>query len=321
VRSAGEGLRSGHGWLRRRLFEPDYPLIALEVRPHSLGVVRLLREGKRLLLGAAASLDLPAGALTLSMTHPNITDAAAFGKTLATVVERAGALSGGEIGLVLPDPVVRLALLPAPEVTGRGRRETEDLIRFRLKKALPFEAREARVAHRAPPPGSGGQVLVAAVFRPVLEGYEAALQDLGFRPGLVEAACLTLSGRAIGTGSPGDRLFLNWDHGYVSLVLSRGGWPILLRTLTGDFAAAPDPVIREVANTVLYYRERLEGPGLETAVVRSAALPPEEAVALLHEPLGLKPEILDPWVPFGGSDFGPAAQALAGAAACVARAA
>jgi len=146
VRGAGEGLRSGQGWLRRRLFEPDYPLIALEVRPHSLGVVRLFREGKRLLLGAAASLDLPEGALTLSMTQPNITDAAAFGKTLAGVVERAGALAGGEIGLVLPDPVVRLALLPAPEVTGRGRRETEDLIRFRLKKALPFEAREARVA-------------------------------------------------------------------------------------------------------------------------------------------------------------------------------
>ncbi|HKC12781.1 MAG TPA: hypothetical protein VKI41_12185 [Vicinamibacteria bacterium] len=122
MRGAGEGLRSGHAWLRRQFFEPDCPLIALEVRPHSLGVVRLFRDGKRLLLGAAASLDLPAGTLNLSMTQPNITDAAAFGKALATVVERAGALSGGEIGLVLPDPVVRLALLPAPEVTGRRRR-------------------------------------------------------------------------------------------------------------------------------------------------------------------------------------------------------
>jgi hypothetical protein len=89
VRRAREGLRSGHAWLHRRLFEPDYPLVALEVRPHSLGVVRLFREGKRLLLGAAASLDLPAGTLNLSMTQPNIRDAAAFGKALATVVERA----------------------------------------------------------------------------------------------------------------------------------------------------------------------------------------------------------------------------------------
>ncbi|HKC12782.1 MAG TPA: hypothetical protein VKI41_12190, partial [Vicinamibacteria bacterium] len=81
---------------------------------------------------------------------------------------------------------------------------------------------------------------MAAVFGPVLEGYEAALEALGFHPGLVETACLALSGRAIGAGSSGDRLLVNWDHGYVSLVLSRAGWPILLRTLTGDFAAAPD---------------------------------------------------------------------------------
>jgi hypothetical protein len=162
-------------------------------------------------------------------------------------------------------------------------------------------------------------VLVAAVFRPVLEAYEEALASLGLRPGLVEAASLALSGGAAGTS--GDTLFLNWDHGYVSLVLSRGGWPILLRTLTGDFAAAPDPVIREVANTVLYYRERLEGPGLQTAVVRSAALPPEEAATLLQEPLGMKAAIFEPWARLGGSDSGPEAQALAGAAACVARAA
>jgi type IV pilus assembly protein PilM len=255
------------------------------------------------------------------MTQPNIVDPAAFARSLATVVERAGALGGGDVGLVLPDPVVRLALLPASDVNGGSRRETEDLIRFRLRKALPFEAQEARVAYQDPPAASGGQVLVAAIFRPVLEAYEQALGALGLRPGLVEAASLALAGGPASSGASGDRFFLNWDHGYVSLVLSRAGWPILLRTLTGDFAASPEPVIREVANTILYYQERLAGPGLERAVVRSAALPPDEAVTLLQEPLGLKAEILDPWAPLGGSDTGPAAQALAGAAACLARAA
>jgi hypothetical protein len=76
--------------------------------------------------------------------------------------------------------------------------------------------------------------------------------------------------------------------------------------------------VRETSQTALYYRERLGGVGLAEAIVRSAAIPPAEAAQLLEGPLGLRPEILDPWGPLAGGD--PAAgQALAGAAAAVVR--
>jgi len=70
---------------------------------------------------------------------------------------------------------------------------------------------------------------------------------------------------------------------------------------------------------VLYYRERLGGAGLAGAVVRSSALPPEDAAALLAEPLGFAPEVLDPWALLGVKHGGIAAQAVAGAASCVLR--
>ena len=35
--------------------------------------------------------------------------------------------------------------------------------------------------------------------------------------------------------------------------------------------------------------------GLAGASVRSAFLPPEDAAALLREPLGVRPTVLDPW--------------------------
>ncbi|HEX9203676.1 MAG TPA: hypothetical protein VF964_06920, partial [Vicinamibacteria bacterium] len=275
---------------------------------------RLVGSGNRLGLGAAASLDLPEGALEVSLARANVVDGAAFRKALQGACERAGALSGGPVALVLPDPAVRVALLPASELKARRRAEVEQMIRFRLNKTVPFDVQQARVAWAGP---EGGQMLVAAVFRPVLEGYEAVLRDLGFDPGLVEPASLALVGTLERAETPGDRLLVNWDVGYVSLVLTRRGWPILIRTLVG--ALGPEAVLREAANTVLYYRERLGEQGLAGAALRSAFLPPEEAVTLLREPLGLEPEVVDPWALLGGGHRSAVAQAMAGALACLLR--
>lgn len=302
----------GGEWLRWQLVEPDWPAVAVEVRPRGVSVVRLVRDGGSLRLGAAASVDLPEGILEVSLARPNIVDGAGFRRALEGALERAGALSGGPVALVLPDPAVRVALLPAADVKGRRVRETEEMIRFRLSKALPFDVRQARVAWTGP---VAGQVVVTAAFLPVLEGYEGALRDLGFEPGLVEPASLSLAS-LLGRRDAGDRLLVNWDVGYVSLVLIREGWPVLVRMIS-DLGA--EAVVREAANTVLYYRERLAGTHLTAAVVRSAFLPPEEAATLLREPLGFAPEVLDPWGSLGGSDPGPGTQAMAGALSCLLR--
>jgi hypothetical protein len=235
------------------------------------------------------------------------------------VLERAGVLDGGRIGLVLPDPLARVALYPASELKARRRAEVEELIRFRLRKAVPFDIREASVAWLDLGSLRGGEamVLVAAIFRPVLEGYERLCEAAGLEPGLVELCGLALLRAAASRQAAGDHLLANWDEDYVSLILTRDGAPLLMRTLAGDVAASPEHVVREVANTALYHRERLGGAGLDGALVRCAAWPPEDTTRLLQEALGFAPEILDPWAPLGGADGGPMGQAVAGAAACV----
>lgn len=307
-------LARGAEWIRRALLEPDYPTTAIEVRARSVGVVRLARERGRLALASASCLELPAGTVKLSMTEPNIADPTAFRAALGSALERAGVLGAGRVGLVLPDPVARVALLPAAEARGRGK-ELEELLRFRLRKAVPFEIREAHVASV---PAGAGSVLVGAIFRPVLEGYEEACHVLGLHPGLVELSGLALLAAAAREHPDGDRLLVNWDDGYVSLVLLRDGAPLLMRTLVGESAATPDQVAREVSSTVIYYRERLGGAGLAGAALRSAGRPAGEAAALLMDPLGLEPEVLDPWRALGvPAERLESAQALAGAAACV----
>jgi Tfp pilus assembly PilM family ATPase len=304
-------------WLRRHLLDPTHPLAAIEVRAKSVGVVRLVREGRRMRLAAAAALDLPDGAVKLSMTQPNIEDPAAFRDTLRAALERAGALHVGRVALVLPDPVARLALLPGSEVAAKRRKQSEELIRFRLRKALPFDVRDARLAFAGDGTRAADSILVAAVYGPVLEGYEAACRSVGLQPGLVELSGLALLNAACGSLPVADRLLVNWDDGYVTLLLARGEWPILVRTLVGEAASSEEEVAREVSNTLIYYRERLGGTALAQAMVRSALLPPEDALRLLEGPLEMKPELLEPWPALRSGDMGKVGQTLAGAAACM----
>jgi hypothetical protein len=260
-------------------------------------------------------MDLPPGCLDLSIVQPNLVDPAAFRQALRSALERTGVLAGARVALVLPDPVARVALLPAAEVAARGRAQAEELIRFRLRKSVPFDIREARLAFSADGSRTTDAVVVAAIHRPVLESYEEACRSAGLEPGLVQVAGLALVSAAFRDGAGADRLLVNWDDGYVTLLLARGEWPLLVRTLTGEPAAQPEQVAREVANTVLYYRDRLGGLGLAEAVLRSAALPPERAAAVLAEPLGREPVLVEPWQPLAIGMPAAMAQALAAAAA------
>jgi hypothetical protein len=304
----------GTSWLRRNLHDPERPLVAIEVRTRSVGVVRMAREGGRTVLGAAAFLELPEGCVKLSMTQPNILEPETFKTTLRAVLERAGVLEGGRVALVLPDPVARVALVPAAEVKG-NRSQMDELVRFRLRKAVPFEVREARVAMVAGGARSGDQMVVGAIYQPVLDGYEAACRSLGLYPGVVELSGLALLNAAFAPRPTADRLLVNWDEGYVSLILARGEWPILVRTLTSEAVSSPDDIAREAGNTVLYYRERLGGPGLAEVMLRSAALPAPEVVELLTRAIDLVPEVVDPWAWLGGATPAAGAHAIAGAAA------
>lgn len=283
----------------------------MEVRPRSVGAVRLAVDAKHLSLAAAVSTDLPRGSLELSLTKPNLIDAESFRAALRATLERAGALAGGPLSLVLPDPAVRVALYPAAGLRGR-RKEAEETLRFRLHKALPFDVRGARLAWRI----LGDQALVAVAPEEVLAGYEDAVEALGFQPGVVEVASLALAA-ALEPRSSANVLLVNWDDGYVSFLLLRQGEPVLVRTLPGE--SGGDTVVRQASATLQFCRDRMGVSGEVDLVVRSASVPGEEALALLGGLTGGEVRLLEPWAALGLGERGEAAQAVAGAAASVLR--
>jgi type IV pilus assembly protein PilM len=304
--------------LRGRFLEPPHPELAIEVRARSVGLVRLGRQGQRIGLAAAVEAALPEGTLAISLTEGNIRDAAPFVGAVRGLLERTGVPRGTAAALVLPDPVARVALAPAAELRPSRHADAEEMVRFRLRKSLPFDVREARVAQLALPaaPGREPVVMMAAILGAVLDGYEAALREAGVEPGLVELSGLSLL-RAAGASADGaDQLLLNWEEGYLSLLLTVGGQPALVRTLGPEASRRPEEALREVASTILYYRDKLGGNGFARALLRCSALPPAEAAALLTPALGVVPRVFE-WSALPGADQACLGQNLAGAAACV----
>ncbi len=110
---------------------------------------------------------------------------------------------------------------------------------------------------------------------------------------------------------------MNWDHGYVSFQVRRGGRPILLRTLPREDGR--EAVARHAEQTLRFHREQLGGRGFDEVSLRSAALDPNEASEAIGAALGVVPRLVRPWAALGDGEDGEEAQAVAGAAACVLR--
>ena len=80
-----------------------------------------------------------------------------------------------------------------------------------------------------------------------------------------------------------------------------------------------EAVARHAEQTLRFHREQLGGRGFDEVSLRSAALDPAEASEALGAALGVVPRLVRPWAALGDAEDGEAAQAVAGAAACVLR--
>jgi type IV pilus assembly protein PilM len=96
--------------------------------------------------------------------------------------------------LVIPDYAARVSVLDFDEVPNDEAQRLA-LVRFRLRKSVPFSIDEAQVSSVVQPKDAQGKtftVLAAAIARPVLESYEALLQSLGYQAGLVLPSSLAV---------------------------------------------------------------------------------------------------------------------------------
>jgi type IV pilus assembly protein PilM len=169
------------------------PRLAVEIRG---GGVVAARSGQTSassagLLAAVSLADLAADALEPGLKQGNFRThtavVAAVRKALEAVTEKG---MGRVVSLVVPDAAVRVLLLDFDTLPAKPA-EALPVVRFRLKKMLPFDADDAQVSFQTMSAAHGTaakgliRVVAVAIPRAVLEEYESVVREAGFEPGAV----------------------------------------------------------------------------------------------------------------------------------------
>jgi len=92
--------------------------------------------------------------------------------------------------VVIPDYAVRMAILDFEEFPA-GEEERMALLRFRLRKTVPFHIEGAQLAYSIQVDDAKQvEVLAVAIARPILDEYESIFTEAGYRVGLVTPSSL-----------------------------------------------------------------------------------------------------------------------------------
>jgi type IV pilus assembly protein PilM len=132
---------------------------------------------------------LPTGSVMASPLETNVTQPDTVRSALRRVFHSVP-VTGEAVALLVPDPVVRVFILPF-DTLPRRTEEALPLLRWRLKKSVPFDVEETIVSWMRQTSREGSLEVVTAVARQqILREYEQIIESLGGRPSVVMSSTL-----------------------------------------------------------------------------------------------------------------------------------
>jgi len=170
----------------RWLDATPHPMAVIEFTPEQVSAARFTRTGS--LDGFAVEL-LPPGALAPSAIETNIINAIAV-KAAVAAVSKTLKIKDEAAALLVPDPVIRVFVQHFDEFP-RSSEEAIPMLRWKLKKSVPFEVDETLLSYmRQQPRGEGVDVVTAIARLRIIKEYEALLEAQGVRAGVVLSSTL-----------------------------------------------------------------------------------------------------------------------------------
>ncbi len=164
-----------------------HPLLACEITPEYVAAARWTRGGAT--LDAFAVESLPRGAIVPSAVDVNLADSAAVRSAVGRVFARLHAKSQ-PIALLVPDPVVRIFILHFDRFP-RAASEAIPMLRWKLKKSVPFETDETLVSYMRQTAREQGVDIVTGLARQrIVREYEQLAEANGMVPGVVMSSTL-----------------------------------------------------------------------------------------------------------------------------------
>ena len=163
-----------------------HPHIAITIYAECISGARFTRTGT---LDGFAVEALPPGALVPSAVETNIANAAALRAAMQSICDRLRA-KNEVAALLLPDTVIRVFVQHFDQFP-RSAKEAIPMLRWKLKKSVPFEVDETLISYMRQAPREGGVDVVTALGRlRIVREYEGIAEQSGLQPGVVLSASL-----------------------------------------------------------------------------------------------------------------------------------
>jgi type IV pilus assembly protein PilM len=276
---------SGEGKARAR------PKVACEVAANRVIAARAAPLGQGLDLCTCRAIGV--GTVHPGLAAGNVGDAAELRQAIANALGPVAGRSRDVIA-ILPDAAVRVSLLEFENFP----QHTEDatsLVRFRLRKTLPFDVEHAAISYHVQRPqgtfaAESGRItaVVAVAPRPVVEEYETAFRDAGYTPGVVVPSMLAVLGAVDALTSA---MIVKTDVVTTTVAIVDRNELRLYRTLenqpgTGDDARLAD----EIYPSVVFFKDTY-GSSLDR-VLLAGQLESEGLGAALETQIGVRAEPL-----------------------------
>jgi type IV pilus assembly protein PilM len=224
--------------------------------------------------------------LAAGLKPPNFTDRAAVATALRQALNEIS-LKETQITIVIPDAAVRVLLLDFDLLPAKAA-EALPIIRFRLRKLVPFEVEDAAVSYQIMP-GKPGLVRVIVAVSPavILAEYESAVREAGYEPGAVLPSTLAALA-AVSAEEPS--LVINRNGSSVTTAITRRSELLLHRTLEltekemlpeENSLHASEELQQSVSVAVAYFEDTLESPPRQ--LLSCGLGGPEELIRLLGD--------------------------------------
>jgi type IV pilus assembly protein PilM len=177
------------GMVRRMVRWMDatpHPPVAIEIAPDRIAAARWSRTGS---LDGFAVEALPPGAIVPSAVETNLVNIAAVKSAISNACSRLRAKEE-DVALLLPDPVIRVFVQHFDEFP-RSPQEAIPMLRWKLKKSVPFEVEETLISYmRQKPREAGVDILTSLARLRIIREYELVVEAAGLFPGVVLSASL-----------------------------------------------------------------------------------------------------------------------------------
>lgn len=226
------------------------PRLACEISADRILAARISESGGR--VSTCAAHELSPGVVVPDLIENNLRERDAVRRviqdTLSSIADR-----GRDVIAVLPDAAVRVVLLDF-ETLPTKRDEAEAVVRFRLKKSLPFDVEKARVSYHAQPSVTNMKVVAAVALSSVVEDYESAFRDAGYSPGVLLPSMLAALGAA---DAQRPTLVVKVDARTTSIAILDQEQLLLFRTLenTRGVTITGEQLAEEVYPSVVFFQD------------------------------------------------------------------